>query len=406
MKNVVSKLVEDAYVPKMFKVRQKFARPKIEVADIPAEVKKELSKPEISGQIKPGMRIAITAGSRGVANIALITEAIVSFCKEKSAVPFIIPAMGSHGGATAEGQLELLKGYGITEKTMGCPIYSSMEVVKIGQTDSGLDVKIDKYAAESDGIIAANRIKPHTCYRGTYESGLMKMLAIGVAKQAGAEVCHEAGFKNMAKNVPIFGKAIIKYAPVICALGIIENAYDETCHIEAVNACDIEGREPDLLKLAFSRMPKILVDECDVLVVDYIGKNFSGDGMDPNITGTFCTPYASGGIKSQHVAVLSLSEETHGNASGIGTSSAITRRAFEQMDFDATYPNCITSTALNAARVPMVMKNDKECIQLCLRACIETDKKRPRVVRIPNSLMLEYIMLSEALYDTAKHIRI
>lgn len=228
---------------------------------------------------------------------------------------------------------------------------------------------------------------------------MMKMMAIGLGKQYGAEVCHEAGFKNMAKNVPLFGKCIIQNAPVLFAVPTIENAFDETCRILAVAAEDIEEQEPGLLKEAFSYMPRILVDSCDVLIVDQIGKNFSGDGMDPNITGTFCTPYASGGIDSQRVAVLDLSPETHGNGLGIGLASATTKRVYDQLDLAAMYPNAITCTVLTGVRIPLVMESDKETIQVCIKSCNEIDKKNPRVVRIPNSLHLEHIMLSEAYLD-------
>lgn len=402
MESIVSSLVKDSYIPKMFTVRQKFPRPKIDTDQIPAVVSEQLAKPEIASQILPGMRIAITAGSRGVANVAAITKAIADFIKSRGAQPFVVPAMGSHGGATAQGQLGILEGYGVTEAAMGCPILSSMEVTKIGVNEEGMDVFIDKYASEADGIIVSCRVKPHTAFRGPYESGIMKMMTIGLGKQVGAEVCHEAGFKHMAKYVPMFGKAIIEHAPILFAVATVENAFDETFHIEAVNACDIVAREPELLKLGFANMPRILVDECDVLVVDHIGKNFSGDGMDPNITGTFCSPYATGGIKSQRVAVLNLSPETHGNAIGLGFSSATTKRVFDQLDLASMYPNAITCTVLGGVRIPIVMENDKECIQVCLRTCNEIDKTRPRVVRIPNSLHLEHVMLSESYYEEAK----
>lgn len=400
----VSKLVSDIQLPKMFRVRQHFPRPKIEVDKIPDIIASLLSEDKFSSQIKPGMRIAITAGSRGVANVALITKCIVDFVKLKGASPFVVPAMGSHGGATAEGQREILAGYGIVEEYVGCPIVSSMEVKKIGQTEDGKDVFIDKNAAEADGIIISCRIKPHTAFRGPYESGIMKMMAIGLGKQHGAEVCHAEGFKNMAKNVPLFGQAILKYAPVLFAVATIENAFDETCKLIAINADEVAEKEPPLLKEAFTYMPRILVDECDVLVVDQIGKNFSGDGMDPNITGTFCTPYATGGIKSQKVCVLDLSPETHGNGIGLGYSSATTKRVFEQLDLPSMYPNAITCTVLGGVRIPIVMESDKEAIQVCVRTCVEIDKTNPKIVRIPNSLHIEHIMLSEAYYNQAKQM--
>lgn len=399
----VADLVSDQTIPKMFKVKQVFPPPKIEPEEIPGIIESLLSQEKFSSKVKPGMRIAITAGSRGIANVALTTKCIADFVRSRGAHPFIVPAMGSHGGATAEGQRAILEGYGITEDYVGCPIISSMEVKKIGVNEEGMDVFIDKNAAESDGIILGCRIKPHTAFRGPYESGIMKMMAIGLGKQHGAEVCHEAGFKNMAKYVPMFGRAIIKNAPILFAVPTIENAYDETCKIIAVNADEIIEKEPPLLQEAFANMPRILVDSCDVLVVDQIGKNFSGDGMDPNITGTFCTPYATGGIRSQRVCVLDLSPETHGNGIGLGYSSATTKRVFDQLDLSSMYPNAITCTVLGGVRIPIVMESDREAIQVCIRTCNEIDKKNPRVVRIPNSLHIEHIMLSESYYEEAKN---
>ena len=399
----VADLVSDQTIPKMFKVKQVFPRPKIEPEEIPGIIESLLSQEKFSSKVKPGMRIAITTGSRGLANVALTTKCIADFVRSRGAHPFIVPAMGSHGGATAEGQRAILEGYGITEDYVGCPIISSMEVKKIGVNEEGMDVFIDKNAAESDGIILGCRIKPHTAFRGPYESGIMKMMAIGLGKQHGAEVCHEAGFKNMAKYVPMFGRAIIKNAPILFAVPTIENAYDETCKIIAVNADEIIEKEPPLLQEAFANMPRILVDSCDVLVVDQIGKNFSGDGMDPNITGTFCTPYATGGIRSQRVCVLDLSPETHGNGIGLGYSSATTKRVFDQLDLSSMYPNAITCTVLGGVRIPIVMESDREAIQVCIRTCNEIDKKNPRVVRIPNSLHIEHIMLSESYYEEAKN---
>lgn len=399
----VADLVSGQYLPKMFRVKQVFPRPRIEPDEIPGIIKELLSEDRFASQVKSGMRIAITAGSRGIANSALTTKCIADFVRSRGAFPFVVPAMGSHGGATAEGQREILEGYGITEDYLGCPIISSMEVKKIGVNEENMDVYIDKNAAEADGIILGCRIKPHTAFRGLYESGIMKMMAIGLGKQQGAEICHEAGFKNMAKYVPMFGKAIIKNAPILFAVPTIENAFDETCKIVAVNADEIEEKEPGLLKEAFANMPRILVDECDVLVVDQIGKNFSGDGMDPNITGTFCTPYASGGIKAQRVCVLDLSPETHGNGIGLGYSSATTKRVFDQLDLASMYPNAITCTVLGGVRIPIVMESDKEAIQVCVKTCNEIDKNNPRIVRIPNSLHIEHIMLSESYYEEAKN---
>ena len=399
---LVADLVAGTKLPKMFRAKQIFPRPKIDVKDIPSIIDRLLSQEKFASRIQPGMKIAITAGSRGVANVALTTKCIADFCKKRGAHPFVVPAMGSHGGATAEGQKAILTGYGVTEEYLGCPVISSMEVKCIGKNEEGVNVFIDKHAAEADGIILGCRIKPHTAFRGPYESGMMKMMAIGLGKQYGAQVCHAAGFQNMHKNVPLFGKAILKNAPVLFGVPTIENAFDETCRIEAVAAEDIEKVEPELLKFAFTQMPRIWVDECDVLVVDQIGKNFSGDGMDPNITGTFCTDCATGGIKAQRVAVLNLSPETHGNAIGLGYSSATTMRVFKQLDLSSMYPNAITCTVLGGVRIPIVMESDKECIQCCLQSCTEIDKEHAHIVRIPNSLHLGEVLLSEAYYDEIK----
>ncbi len=398
----VRNMVADTFLPRMFKVRQTFPRTRVNIEDIPNIVDNLLSPQSFAGKILPGMRIGITASSRGIANQALIIKSIVTFVKNMKAHPFVIPAMGSHGGATAEGQREVLAQYGITEDYVGCPIVSSMEVTKIGVNQEGMDVFIDKHAAEADGIIVNCRIKPHTAFRGPYESGIMKMMAIGLGKQYGAEVIHEAGFKNMAKFVPMFGRVVLHNAPILFAVASIENAYDETAEIIAVNSEEIEEMEPLLLKRAFSNMPRILVDACDVLIVDQIGKNFSGDGMDPNITGTFCSPYATGGIQAQRVCVLDLSPETHGNGIGLGYSSATTKRVFNQLDFASMYPNAITCTVLGGVRIPIVMESDRDAIKVCVRTCNEINKSAPRIVRIPNSLHIEHIQLSESYLEEAR----
>jgi hypothetical protein len=400
---VVSKLLKDVYIPKMFKVRQVFPRPVIRPEDIPEIIRRELSEDKFSSKIKPGMNIAITAGSRGIANVALMIKSIADFVASKGAKPFIVPAMGSHGGATAEGQLELLESLGITEEYVGCPIKSTMEVKVIGHAEDGTEVVMDKNAAEADGIIVACRIKPHNAFRGTYESGIMKMMVVGLGKQVGAERIHERGIQNMGIHLPALGKAVLKHAPILFAVPCIENAFDETCSIVAVNSDEILTEEPKLLEEAFANMPKLIVGECDVLVVDQIGKNFSGSGVDPNITGTFSNKYISGGIKVQRTCMLDITEESHGNGLGTGLSNAITKRLYDKLDFEKMYANVITSTVLESARVPCVVASDKEAIQICIKTSICPDKEKIRVGRIPNSLHIEHIMLSEAYYEEMKN---
>jgi len=397
---VVSDLVKDMEIPKMAKVRQVFPRERIE--NITCAVRNELLKHEISTTIKPDMHIAITGGSRGVANIAVILREVVAFVKQKGAHPFIIPSMGSHGGATAAGQVEVLDSYGITEEFCCCPVIATMETTQIGSTKEQHPVFIDKCAAKADGIIVVNRVKPHTCFRGPYESGLMKMIAIGLGKQKGADICHEAGFKHMSKMVELFANTILANSNILFGLAILENAFDETCEILALTKEEIPQKEPELLFKAKALMPRILFDETDVLIVDKIGKNFSGDGMDPNITGTFCSSYASGGIKSQRVVVLDLSDETHGNAVGMGMADFSTRRLFEKADLEKTYPNGLTSTIVTNVKIPVLMENDRDAIKAAIKVCNEIDKKNVAIIRISNSLHIEYIHISEILLEKAK----
>lgn len=347
------------------------------------------------------MRIAITAGSRGIANVVEITRSIADFVKERGAIPFVVPAMGSHGGATAEGQTALLADLGITEAAVGCEIRSSMEVRKIGVDDIGNDVYIDSIANEADGIIVACRIKPHTDFRGPYESGIMKMLVIGLGKRRGAEFCHNEGMEKMAENLPRIGKVILKKANILLAVAVIENAYDETGEIHALLPGEVEEKEPELLRKAFDLMPRILFPECDLLIIDQIGKNFSGCGMDPNITGTFYAPWLSGGLKHKRVCVLDISPESHGNFSGLGVCDATTKRVFEKVDANSTYTNALTCKVLADAKIPCVLNNDKECIQMCLRTLPGTDTTAKRVIRISNSLHVDSIWLSEEFYKEA-----
>jgi hypothetical protein len=397
---MVSELLRDVEIPKMFHAKQTFPQEHIKPEEIPDVVFKEMAKDEFSSLINPGMNIAITAGSRGIRNVDIITKAIVDFVKEKGAKPFIVPAMGSHGGATAMGQLEVLKSYNITEESMSCPIKSSMEVVKLGVSERGKDVFMDKNAYESDGIIISCRLKPHNAFRGKVESGPCKMMTVGLGKQKGASLVHSDGMNVIAENIPTMAKVVIEKAPILFAIPCIENAYDETAKIEGILAKDILEREAELLKYAFSNMPKLIVKESDVLIVDEIGKNYSGTGVDPNITGTFSTKYASGGLKVQRTCFLNLSSASHGNALGTGLASAITKKIFDQMDIEKMYPNCISSTVLESARIPCVVSTDKEAVQICIRTCtgIE-DKSKIRIVRIANSLHIDRIMLSESYYE-------
>ena len=399
---VVSQLLAGVPIPRMFRARQIFPQEHIEPTDIPAAVMEQLDREPFRSKVKPGMEIAITAGSRGIANVDIITKAVVDFVKSRGATPFIVPAMGSHGGATAEGQLEILAGYGITPETMGCEIRSSMEVVELGVSDTGMPVYMDKNAYHADGIIISCRLKPHNAFRGPYESGPCKMMTVGLGKQKGAERVHAEGMGKIGKNIPSMAKVALEKAPILFAIPCLENAYDQTWKLEAIDKDDILDREPELLKEAFAHMPSLLVGECDVLIVDETGKNYSGTGVDPNITGTFSTEYAHGGVKVQRTCFLDLSEASHGNSLGVGLANVITKRFFDKIDLEMMYPNCITSTVLTSARIPCIVATDKEAIQMCIRTCNGIDQNHPRVIRIPNSLHIGSIMLSEAYYEDVK----
>ncbi|MBQ3864507.1 MAG: DUF2088 domain-containing protein [Clostridia bacterium] len=393
-------LMDSIQLPKMVRVRQKMYSEHIEPADLPGVIADRLSQPKFSNTFRAGARIAITAGSRGVANIPVILKAVADFLKTKGAYPFIVPAMGSHGGATAEGQKKLLAGYGITEESIGVPILSSMEVKQVGTTCEGHPVYIDKNAAEADGIVLVGRIKPHTDFQGPYESGLMKMMTIGLGKRQGADTCHEEGFAHMAHLVPLFGNVILQNAPVISGIGLIENAYDQTAEVHALLPAEIPDEEPKLLNRARSIMARILIPESDVLVVDRIGKDISGDGMDPNISGTFIPPL-QGGHKAQRTVVLDLTDATHGAALGIGCADVTTRRLFDKIDYSATCVNAITCTVLQFVKIPIVMPSDEKALQIAVRTCTLIDKKNPKIVRIRDTMRVGEIEISEALLPEA-----
>ncbi|MDO5111602.1 MAG: lactate racemase domain-containing protein [Clostridia bacterium] len=398
----IQSLVKDAFIPRFARVRQAFARPRVD--DIPAELAKELSRPALAQAVKPGMRIAITAGSRGVANIPLILREIGALLKARGAIPFIVPAMGSHGGATAEGQRQLIESYGITEDFCGMPILSSMEVIQIGATEAGEPVCIDRNAAQADGIIVVGRVKAHTDFHGPYESGLMKMMVIGLGKQHGAELFHARGCAQYAKRLPEYGKAILKHAPVLFGVALIENAYDETAMIAALTPEEIIEKEPGLLLKAKTLMGKLLFHDIDLLIVDQIGKEISGEGMDPNVTGRFATPYASGGSDAKSVCVLDLTDNSHGAFVGIGMADVTTMRVYNKADFEKSYVNQLTSTIFLPSKFPIVLENDRTAIQACLKYCGDNNKNDPRVVRILDTKHLEEILISEALLgDAAAH---
>lgn len=397
---VVRKLVSDAFIPRMALVRQKFPRP--QVKDVSGTIRELIMSPKFATTIQPGKEIAITCGSRGITNLRFIIREICACVRTLGAIPFIVPSMGSHGGATAEGQRQIIESYGVTEEFCHAEIRSDMTVVKIGKTEDGRDVFIDQNAARADGIILVGRIKPHTDFRGPYESGMMKMMVIGLGKQRGAEIFHQDGPQHMARNIPIFGKAILNNANVLFGVAILENAYDETAKIDAMLGSEILEKEPPLLEEARRLMPQSYIQDIDLLVVDQVGKDISGDGMDPNITGRFCNPFVSGGMCAKKIAVLDLSNDSHGQMVGIGYGDATTLRCFYKCDLEASYPNALTSTTFTPFRIPLILPSDKEAIGACLKYCGGSDVANPRVIRIHDTLHMEEIWVSEALLPEVK----
>ncbi|HET7825170.1 MAG TPA: lactate racemase domain-containing protein [Anaeromyxobacter sp.] len=397
---IVQDLLRDVPLPRIAPVRQRFSAP--ELRDVAAAVGEELGRPGVGDAVRPGMRIAVAVGSRGVARIADITAAIVAELRARGATPFVVPAMGSHGGATAAGQLDVLARLGVTERSAGCEIRSSMEVVEIGRLANGLPVFMDRNAHEADGVVPVNRVKPHTSFRGPSESGLVKMIAIGLGKQRGADACHALGFAHMAEHVVAMAEVALATERIPFGVAVVENPEDRPMKIAAVPAREIVARDRELLALAWANMPRIPFDPMDVLVVDRIGKEFSGTGMDPNLVGRYTTPYASGGPRIEKIAVLDVTDATHGNGLGIGLADFTTRRLVDRLDLDAMYANALTSTVVVPVRIPATLPTEKEAIQAAVKTCGAKDRARARLVRVRNTLHLGALWVSEALLAEAR----
>ncbi|MFJ7725908.1 lactate racemase domain-containing protein [Neobacillus sp. NPDC097160] len=389
-------------LPKFAKIRQTFHVESLK--DIPGTVTEQFLRVNADEKIKPGMEIAITAGSRGIANIPLIVKSVADEIKKRGATPFVIPAMGSHGGATAEGQKEMLEGLGITEEYTGCEIRSSMEVVEVGVTSEGIPVYVDKIAYNADGIIVMGRVKPHTDFKNKIESGVLKMASIGMGKHKQALALHTYGIKGISEMMPEVGKVAIANSNTLFGVAIVENAHEETAIIEAIEPDQIEERERELLKKAFDLMPSLPVDEMDILVVDEIGKNYSGTGMDTNIIGRIRVLGVEEPKKPsiKYVIASNLSEVSHGNALGIGLADLTTKRLFEKIDHQTMNENVITSTFLARANIPIVLDNDQEALKAALRATWGVAPEEARIVRIPNTLHIGELYVSEVIYHELK----
>ncbi len=395
--------------PKMLRLRQRF--PKSPALDVAATLREQFAAQPFFKTIKPGARIAVTAGSRGITNIARITGCVVTLLKEAGAAPFIVPAMGSHGGATPEGQLALLADYGITEATMGVPIRASMETTILGRTADGVSVHFSVEALNSDGIVVLNRVKPHTDFHGkVFASGLMKMIGIGLSKRNGAEAAHAAaarlGHERVISSVSRISMAKV---PILCGVGIIEDAFHHTARIKVIAGANIEKEETALLDEARSRMPKLPFDDVDLLIVDQIGKNISGTGMDTNIVGRGVQGYTSslipGDIPSpviRRLFVRGLTPQSHGNAVGIGLADFITTRLVNSMDKNASYINSLTAVTPQAVKIPVHFDTDREVIQKAILTLALPKDSPIKVIRIADTLSLEEVLVSDAYAEELK----
>lgn len=383
-------------LPKMYRLRQRFDETKVE--NVAETVKAELDKLSLTA-IKPGQRVAITGGSRGIANIADILKAAADFVKSFDAQPFIFPAMGSHGGATAEGQVAVLEQLGVTESYLDAPILSSMEAAEVARTEDDVPVFVDKNALAADHIVVVNRIKSHTKFKAPIESGLMKMMAIGMGKLKGAEFYHKAAVQyTFPKIITDAARLVIRKTPVLCALGIVENAYGKTALISAIEPEAIERQEKELLLQSKKMMAKLPFTDIDLLIVDEMGKDISGVGIDPNVTGrnrdllgVFDHP-----VQVKRLFVRDLTVKSKGNAIGIGLTDITTKRLVDKIDYAATYKNCITGISLEKGAVPMHFDSDREAIEVGLGSIGLIPPDKSKIVRIKNTNRLEIVEVSEA----------
>lgn len=398
--NVFNELLDHIPIPRMVRARQSYERPVL--ANPEEEFRTRLRGSGVLAAIRKGMTIAVAVGSRGISNQPLVVRALVAELKGAGAQPFLVPAMGSHGGATAEGQKAMLEGLGFGEEYVGAPIRATMETVELGSAGPDLPACIDRIAHSADGIVLVNRIKPHVAFRGPYESGLAKMIAIGLGKQRGAEICHELGFGKMAEHIPAIARTMLAQTKILFAVGLLENAYHETARIEVIPAAEILEREPALQEEAKRLSPRLAFDRLDVLVMDEIGKDISGTGFDTNVAGRYHTPYISGGPQITRLVVLDLTDKSHGNGNGLGIVDFTTRRVLEKFRFDQTYPNSLTSTVPASVKIPMVLESDRHAFQAAIRTTNLVRKDEVRLVRIKNTNDMDEIEISENLVEEAR----
>ncbi len=394
--------LEDVRLPQMYRVRELYEND--EIADISGALTSELEGCGLEEGSLSGKTIAITVGSRGIPGLVLMIRTLCDWLKARGAEPFIVPAMGSHGGGTVAGNLEIINGYGITEESTGVPIRATMEVDLIGSLPDRVQTPVycDRFAAQADGIILFNKVKPHTDFKGYVESGLCKMMAIGLAKHKGCSMFHEQGFDTFADRVPMAAKVFLEKKNVICGIGVVQNAYDNISEIRAYKREDIIEGDHELLEIARRRLPKLKFDNIDVLIIDRIGKNISGEGADPNVTGRGFMPYFKDDFHAKRLLIRGLSEQSHHNACGLGLADVTTRRCLNDVDWESTWINLTTNMMVDGGKIPMYQNTDREAILLAIRSSIRADYKNPRIARIRDTLSLSEIEISEALLMDVK----
>ena len=384
--------------PRMMRVHQNFEAPTLE--DIPGAVRQEVATLNLSSKVKPGQTVAISVGSRGIANIALIVKSLVEELKAIGLEPFLVPAMGSHGGGIASAQQEIIEGYGVTEKYTGAPIRAAMDTVQVGTIEDDVPVYFDKYAYEADHVAVVGRIKPHTGFVGEIESGLHKMMLIGLGKHRGAALYHQAivhySFDRIVRAV---GQTVIEKCGVLLGLGIVENPYDKTALVKAVAPDEFVEREKELLILAKKWMPRIPFDQVDLLIVDEIGKDISGAGMDTNVVGRKYHEHHAAEKefpKITRIYVRDLTEATHGNASGLGVAEYCHQQVVDKMDREITYINCMTGNAPAGATIPIYYETDRKVLEAALKTVGLVEPENAKMLRIHNTLELSEVLISEA----------
>jgi hypothetical protein len=398
----VQNLIQNVVVPPLARVM--CALDDDGIKDIMEAVTKAMDASELRGRLPKGGSIAIGVGSRGMSRLPELVKATVDWFKKEGAKPFIVPCMGSHGGATAEGQAYMLKSLGVTEESAGCPVRSSMEVVRLGALKRGLPVYMDALAAAADAIFVINRVKLHTSFSGVHESGVVKMFTIGLGKQAGADSAHALGFGAFADIMPEMTKLLLETTKnVLGALATVENAAEVPCLVEVVMSEKLIERDKELLKYSATRMPSFPTAQLDALILSRIGKDISGAGMDPNIIGRYSTPFKTGGPSINKIGILDISVASKGNATGMGNGDAITRRFSDKIDYNATYANVITATVPRSAGVPLTMDNDLDLFRCIIKTCMVEDPAKVRLLWARDTLTLDRFLVSPELLGELKN---